>query len=393
MKRTVSFILSLILAMSLTACKANNAPSVQPSDISASSESSSNETPTEDPVLTTIPGYANEQGEFAKGPNGETAVSADTVTITEEQYAQIKEKKLKAAMLWAGASEWYNAMTDGAKAEFEKMGIEIVAISDAQFDPAKQATDIETTMAVKPDILLSLPVDPVSGTRAYQPAVDAGTKIVFADNGVNSYKADEQYVSIVTGDQYGMGRAAAELMAESIGGKGKIGVIFYDVDFLVTNNRDNEFVRTIKKNYPDIEIAAITGFSEESATGDVAATMLTQHPDLDGIYVAWDVAAEPVVAELRAAGKKDVKVVTIDLGGNNDLDMAQGGNVYGKVADMPYQIGATMAKLAALNILGEKTPAYVVSGTVEMTKENMAEAWRASLNKDPDANVLKALDK
>ena len=343
--------------------------------------------------LSVIPGYENETGEFAKGPNGETGTSADDITLTQEQSDEIKGQNLKAAMLWAGASEWYNAMTDGAKAEFEKMGIEVVAISDAQFDPSKQATDIETSMALQPDIILTLPVDPVSGTRAFQPAVDAGCKIVFADNGVDDYKAGDQYVSIVTGDQYGMGRAAAKLMAESIGNKGKIGIIYYDVDFLVTNNRDNEFVRTIVNDYPDIEIVAMSGFSAENATGEVAAAMLTQNPDLNGIYVSWDVAAEPVVSELKAGGYKDCKVVTMDLGGNNDLDMAQGGNVYGKVADMPFQIGETMAKIAALDILGEEAPAYVLSGTVSMTKDNMVEAWNQSLNKDPDASVMEMIGK
>lgn len=343
--------------------------------------------------LSVIPGYGNETGEFAKGPNGETGTSANDISLTQEQYDQIKEKHLKAAMLWAGASEWYNAMTDGAKAEFEKMGVEVVAISDAQFDPSKQATDIETSMALQPDIILTLPVDPVSGTRAFQPAVDAGCKIVFADNGVDDYKAGDQYVSIVTGDQYGMGRAAAKLMAESIGNAGKIGIIYYDVDFLVTNNRDNEFVRTIVNDYPDIEIVAMSGFSAENATGEVAAAMLTQNPDLNGIYVSWDVAAEPVVSELKAGGYKDCKVVTMDLGGNNDLDMAQGGNVYGKVADMPFQIGETMAKIAAMDILGEEAPAYVLSGTVSMTKDNMVEAWNQSLNKDPDASVMEIIGK
>lgn len=393
MKKLIVLV-SLVLCMSflMCACAPNNQVPSSSSDAQSQSQSSA-AAPTSDPHLTTIPNYQNETGEFAKGPNGETAVGADTVALTDEQYAKIKEKKLSAAMLWAGASEWYNAMTDGAKDEFEKMGIKIVAVSDAQFDPSKQATDIETTAALKPDIILTLPVDPVSGTRAYQPAVDAGTKIVFADNGVNDYKAGEQYVSIVTGDQYGMGRSAAKLMAESIGKKGKIGIIYYDVDFLVTNNRDNEFVRTIKNDFPEIEIVSMQGFSEESATGDVASTMLTQNPDLNGIFVSWDVAAEPVVAELRSAGRNDVKVVTFDLGGNNDLDMAQDGNVYGKVADKPYQIGQTMARLAALSILGEETAPYVVSGTVEMTKDNMVEAWKESLNKKPDANVLKVLGK
>lgn len=331
--------------------------------------------------------------EIAKGPNGETATRASDVNLTPEEYVKIRDGKYKAALLWAGSGEWYNALTEGAKEEFKKLGIEVVAVSDAQFDPAKQATDIETALALKPDIILSLPVDPVSGTRAYQPAVDKGIKIVFADNGVEGYKAGEQYISIVTGDHYGMGRAAADLMNEAIGGKGEIGFIFHDADFFVTNNRDGEFKRTIEKKYPDMKITAETGFTQENATGEVASSMLTQHPDIKGIYVAWDVAAEPVVAELRAAGRNDVKVVTHDLGANNDLDMAQGGNVYAKVADMPVEIGRTMAKLAAYKILEKDAPTFVVCGLVKMTKSNIEEAWQQSLNKKPVDNILEALGK
>lgn len=331
--------------------------------------------------------------EIAKGPNGETATRASEVNLTPEEYAKIKEGKYKAALLWAGAGEWYNALTAGAKEEFEKLGIEVVATSDAQFDPAKQATDVETALALKPDIILTLPVDPVSGARAYQPAVDKGVTLVFADNGVQGYKAGEQYVAIVTGDHFGMGRAAADLMNEAIGGKGEIGYIFHDADYFVTNNRDGEFKRTIEKKYPDIKITAEAGFTQENATGEVASSLLTQHPNIKGIYVAWDVAAEPVVAELRAAGRKDVKVITHDLGANNDLDMAQGGNIYAKVADMPVEIGRAMAKLAAYKILGKDAPPFVVSGLVKMTKNNIVEAWEQSLNKKPADNILEALGK
>ncbi|MCI6699570.1 MAG: substrate-binding domain-containing protein [Lachnospiraceae bacterium] len=342
--------------------------------------------------LKVIPNYDNPVGTFAKGPNGEDAVSADDVNLTDDQYAAIKDKHLKLAMLWAGAGEWYNGMTDGAKEECEKMGIDIVTTADAEFDPAQQATQIETAMGLDPDIILTLPVDPVSGTTAYQPAVDAGVKIAFADNSVNDYVGGDQYVAVCTGDQYGMGRTCADLIADAIGGKGKIGIIYYDTDYTVTNNRDNQFVRSIVENYPDIEIADMKGFAKETATGEVASAMLTQNPDLDAIYVSWDVAAEPVVAEIRSGGYP-TKVVTIDLGGNNDLEMAQGGIVYGKSADMPYQIGGTMVKLAALSILGEEAPTYVVSDCIKMTKDNIEESWLAAMNTEPSDDVLKALGK
>ncbi|MDD2958348.1 MAG: substrate-binding domain-containing protein [Lachnospiraceae bacterium] len=342
--------------------------------------------------LTMIPNYDNAVGTYAQGPNGEEAVAADDVNLTEEQYAVVKDMHLSLAMLWAGAGEWYNGMTDGAKSECEKMGIEIATTADAEFDPAQQATQIETALSLSPDIILTLPVDPASGTAAYQPAVDQGVKIVFADNSVNGYIGGEQYVSVCTGDQYGMGRTCAQLISDAIGGSGKIGIIYYEADYTVTNNRDNQFVRSILEDYPDIEIASMMGFAEETATGEVASAMLTQNPDLDAVYVSWDVAAEPVVAEIRSSGY-DTKLVTIDLGGNNDLEMANGGIVYGKSADMPYQIGATMVKTAALSLLGEEAPTYIVSDSICMTKDNIEESWISAMNCQPSDDVLKALGK
>jgi ribose transport system substrate-binding protein len=68
-----------------------------------------------------------------------------------------------------GAGEWYNGLTDGAQAVFEELGIAVVATSDAQFDPAKQATDVETALALQPDIILTLPVDLFQQPRLSSP--------------------------------------------------------------------------------------------------------------------------------------------------------------------------------------------------------------------------------
>jgi ribose transport system substrate-binding protein len=330
---------------------------------------------------------------YSKGPNGEATTPASKIVMSDEDIAKVKEGKYKAALLWAGAGEWYNGLTSGAKAEFEKLGIEVVAISDAQFDPAKQATDVETALALKPDIILTLVVDPVSGAQAFQPAVDKNVVLVFADNGAKDYVAGKQYVGIVTGDHYGMGRGSADLMAEALGGKGKIGFIYHDADYFVTNNRDRSFICQIKSKYPDIKVVAAGGFTEEPKTEEVTSAMLTQNPDINGIYVAWDVAAEGVIAALRGASRPDIKVVTEDLGANNDLDMAQGGNMYGKTIDMPYSIGVTMADQAALKLLGKETYPFVVVDLMKVKKDNLAEAWKKALNLEPPEKITEALNK
>jgi len=321
-----------------------------------------------------------------KGPNGEAATPASDIQLTADEVEKVKAGNYTAALLWAGAGEWYDALGAGAQARFDELNIKVVATADAQFDAAKQANDVETALTLKPHIILSLIVDPVSGAAAFKPAVDAGAKLVLADNGAQGYGAGKEYVGIVTGDHFGMGAATAELMNEALGGKGKVGFIFHDAEFFVTNNRDNAFRAAIEQRYPDIEIVDAKGFTAENATFDAASAMISQHPDITGIYVAWDVAAEGVVEAIRAGGRSDIKVVTLDLGNNNGLAMAKGEIVHGTVADKPYDMGVAMANLAAYAMLGKEAPPFSTVGLLKVTKANMADAWKQSLNKDlPDA--------
>ena len=96
------------------------------------------------------------------------------------------------------------------------------------------------------------------------------------------------------------------------------------------------------------------GFAEEGRTQEIAAAMITQNPDLDGIYVAWSSAAQGVIAALREAGKSDVKVVAYDLDATNDLDMAQCGNMAAVALDWPYLEGKTMALLGRARAAGQR---------------------------------------
>src|ERR1700752_1893270 len=91
------------------------------------------------------------------GPNGEKPEAASTVTLTDEELAKIKDMHAKAAIVmhYAG-NDWSQAQIEGLKAQFEKMGIEVVATTDAGFKPDKQVADIETVMAQKPNIIVRI---------------------------------------------------------------------------------------------------------------------------------------------------------------------------------------------------------------------------------------------
>ncbi|NLP26268.1 MAG: substrate-binding domain-containing protein [Clostridiales bacterium] len=309
------------------------------------------------------------------GPNGEAAVNATTLSLTDEEIDKIKAGKYKAAIcLHYGGNDWSTSQVKGLTDTFKKLGIEIVATTDANFSAEQQVADIETVMALKPDILISIPTDAVATADAYQRAADAGIRIIFMDNVPSGFKAGENYVSCVSADNYGNGIIAADLIGEELDGKGKIGVVFYDVDFFVTNQRLEAFEKTMKDKYPDIEIVSKMGFTDTNAASSVADAMLTQNPNIDAIFAHWDVPCEGVLSSLRAGGYTNVKLSTIDLGNNIAKEIAAG-TVLGLGAQLPYDQGVAEATLAAYSLLGKEAPAYVAVPAMRVDRNNILEAY------------------
>lgn len=183
---------------------------------------------------------------FSTGPNGEKASPASGVSLTPDELAKVKAKHATAALVFHyGGNDWSNAQEAALKAQFAAEGIEVIAVTDAGFKPEKQVADIETVMAKKPDIIVSIPVDPVATAAAYKAAADKGVKLVFMDNVPKGFTAGKEYVSSVSADNYGNGVAAAHLMAKALGGKGEIGLVFHAADFFVTRQRYDGFKKTI----------------------------------------------------------------------------------------------------------------------------------------------------
>jgi ribose transport system substrate-binding protein len=135
------------------------------------------------------------------GPSGEKPAPASEVTLSDDELAKIKAMKAKAAIVMHyGGNDWSQAQIDGLKTQFGAMGIEVIAVTDAGFKPDKQVSDIETVLAQKPDIIVSIPTDPVATATQYKAAADAGVKLVFMDNVPKGLTAGKDYVSVVSAD-------------------------------------------------------------------------------------------------------------------------------------------------------------------------------------------------
>ena len=73
---------------------------------------------------------------LSKGPNGEEPSPASSVSLTAEEIEKIRGLKAKAAIvLHYTRSDWSQAQVAGLTSQFDKMGIEVIAITDAGFYP------------------------------------------------------------------------------------------------------------------------------------------------------------------------------------------------------------------------------------------------------------------
>lgn len=331
---------------------------------------------------------------LSSGPNGEKAFPADQIQLTADQINKVKAGHYTAAIaMHYSGNDWSQQQIAGLKSEFDKLGINVIATTDANFKNTQQVTDLQAISAKKPSILVSIPVDAKTESSAYKQIADAGTKIVFMDQPAAGLTAGKDYVSVVSADNFGNGMVAADELAKAIGGKGNVAALYYAANFYVTNQRYEGFVARLKAKYPNIHLVATEGFQDPNQTQSVASALLTKTPNLQGLWVAWDVPAMGAVAAARTNGKNpsNFSIVCEDLGNEVALNMAQNGYVKGLGAQRPFDQGVAEAKEAALSLIGGETHPYVAAASLSVDRSNLAQSYQTVYHTEAPKDIAAAL--
>jgi ribose transport system substrate-binding protein len=329
------------------------------------------------------------------GPTGQAAVPATAVQLTAAEAAALKKRNYTAAIAMHLPAAFTSAVVAGASAEFAKLGIRLVASTDANGSATTQVNQLQTIQAKHPNAVISIPFSPTTEASAYKALSASGTKLVLLSNVPTGMQYPSQYAGIVTDDLANMGKQAAILLGTAMHGAGNAAMIYYDTAYYVTNERDAAFRSWLGKLYPNIHLVAQEGFADPTTVQTVASAMLERNPNLKGIYVSFSTPpTDGVLAALRTVGTDtQVKVVTDDLDPSIDAGLCNGQYLAGVVADQPYLLGETLAKEAGLAILGKHVPSFSVVKAIAVTKSNLLNAWRASLNQAPPTAIANACHK
>lgn len=392
-RKIMALCIAFVLAFTLAACADNYA---KPSAAQETSESASAASDSETSESASAPAEEinlNPTTVEGLGPNGEPATLPSVLTLTDEEKQKLKEGNFTAAFVYHMQSNDHNQIKlAAAKAKLKELGVKVVSTTDANFNAQTLISNIESTMSLKPDVMIAMPVDPEVTASAFREVQKNGTKLVFMENIPNGFKPGEDYAALVNSDSYGHGKAAAQILAQQLGYKGEVAMVYYDMVFFVTNERDRGFKEMIQK-FPDIKLVAESGFADPNRVGEVADGLFANYPNVKGVYTSWDAPAESVIASAKSVGKNDVVITTVDLGINTARMIAEDGMIRGTTTARSVDQGVAEAMAAAYALLGKELPAYIVPPTLPVVKENVLEAFKLAYHKDAPPEVVESVNK
>ncbi|WP_426231667.1 substrate-binding domain-containing protein [Pararhizobium sp. DWP3-4] len=310
-----------------------------------------------------------------RGNVGEMPSSYLDVAISPEQVQDVCTKKLKAAFLNWSAGAYNDAIVQGAKDALEAMNIELVAVTNYNYNQTQLANDVRDVMALRPDFIFYSGIDPTADRAALQPAVDAGVGVVSFANAPGGWTAGRpsNFITLLSYDTQGNGALLAREVAKKFPDGGKLGMIYFDANYKIVNEREQGFQDEIAKT--DIEMAVRSPMSSPNSTQDITSAMLARNSDLDVIFAPWDLPADGVIAALNAAGSK-IAIAHIDLGFTGATQIAcNKGPIFAMSSQLVYEWGRTGAIAAALHELGQPVPPYVMVPIFTANKDNLKEAW------------------
>jgi len=202
---------------------------------------------------------------------------------------------------------------DELKAEktlFESKGLGFVDAQAAD-NPAKQLADIDTLIARRVNLLAIDAIDPNAIVPGLKAAKDAGVPVIMLIRKPTS----GTYESLVYLDSIQDGKNACKLIADKLGGKGRVVNLTGPLQILAAKERAQGCDQALKA-YPGIDVVAEPSTDYTLRDAEQKMTDVIQAKgQIDAVFGGNDDVALGAVRALQAAGQDPTKKVIVGVDG------------------------------------------------------------------------------
>lgn len=251
-----------------------------------------------------------------------TAERTETLRIQNDEYVYLSI--VTQVPFWVDHKA---ALDDFGKATGAKTSF----IGPPDFDVVAQARQLDELVARKPAGIILFIGDADAMTPGIDRAVDAGIPVILV---ISDAPKSKRFVHIgIDGVQ--AGKVGAELLAETIGGKGEVILGTFPSPNVL--DRVKGYEQYFKANHPAIKVVAtVNDKADPSFAPEAYAAAIAAHPNVVGIGGTDGDSGLGAARAVKEAGKADqIKIVAMDR--NDDmLAEVESGPIVGSVVQKSY---------------------------------------------------------
>lgn len=243
--------------------------------------------------------------------------AASVALPVSSAFAETPAKPKVALVMKSLANEFFLTMEDGAKAYQKGHSDEFDLISNGikdETDTAGQTRIVEQMILAKVNALVIAPADSKAMVPVIKKAVDAGITVINIDNQLDPavVKSKNINVPFVGPDNRKGARLVGEYLAKQLKAGDEVGII----EGVSTTTNAQARTAGFKDAMEAAQIKVVSvqsGDWEIDKSNKVAASILSEYPQVKALLAGNDSMAVGVVSAVRAAGKAgQVQVVGYD---------------------------------------------------------------------------------
>jgi ribose transport system substrate-binding protein len=285
--------------------------------------------------------------------------------------------------------DWSTLQLNGIKQTLAKYGATMVGPGVADWDPKKQAANIQDMIQQKPDAIIAVSVDTSATGPAFKTIQKAGIPLILIIQAPVGTQHKVDYVTQVANEAVREGATSGAMLSSYVKKGGTVLCSCFGTPFWSVDERERGFKLWFKTNRPDVQVEEVDWLDAAKA-GQVTLDYLTAHPNIDGIFTPWDAPGMQVVASMRQQGKT-IPMTTVDLGTAAAIEVAKGGVLKGDMGQPAYDEGVGEAWAALRGALGENNLApFYITPPYPAIQNNVLKAYEVIWHQKPPKELLDA---